>query len=162
MIESECAPERAGVVCRLFSGRTLWYLGFPDRALEGVEAGLELGQRLVHANSLAFALHFAALLHSFRGEFTAAGRLAEATFDLAREHHMPQWLAEATMCRGFAMVGLGQRAEGIAQLRTGLAAWKRIGARSIPSGLAFIAPVAWPSLQKPTFRQVSSKTRSAC
>jgi predicted ATPase len=41
---------------------------------------------------------------------------------------MPQWLAEATMFRGFALVGLGQQAEGIAQLRTGLAAWNGTGA----------------------------------
>ena len=32
------------------------------------------------------------------------------------------------MFRGFALVGLGQQAEGIAQLRTGLTAWNRIGA----------------------------------
>jgi predicted ATPase len=38
-------------------------------------------------------------------------------------------LAIATICRGFAMVGFGQQAEGIAQLRTGLAAWNGTGAR---------------------------------
>ena len=41
---------------------------------------------------------------------------------------MPQWLAEATLFRGFALVGLGQHAEGITQLRTGLAAWNGTGA----------------------------------
>ena len=38
--------ERAGVACRLYSARVLWFLGFPDRALETVEAGLALGRRL--------------------------------------------------------------------------------------------------------------------
>ena len=31
--------ERAGVVCRLYSAWALWFLGFPDRALETIEAG---------------------------------------------------------------------------------------------------------------------------
>jgi hypothetical protein len=34
------SAERAGVVCRLYSAWALWFLGFPDRALHRVEAGL--------------------------------------------------------------------------------------------------------------------------
>ena len=132
--------ERAGVVCRLLSGRALWFLGFPDRALERIEAGLALGQRLAHASSVAFALGFAALVHNLRREFAAARTRAEAAIAFAGEHRMPQWLAEATMFRGFALVGLGQQAEGIAQLRTGLAAWNGTGAHLLDSQwLGFIA-----------------------
>ena len=72
------------MVCRLYSAWALWFLGFPDRALERIEAGLALGQRLAHAHSLAFALNFAALLHNFRREFAAARRRAEAAIDLAQ------------------------------------------------------------------------------
>jgi predicted ATPase len=113
--------ERAGVVCRLYSGWTLWFLGFPDRALESVEAGLALGRRLRHVHSLTFALIWAALLHSLRREFAEARERAEAAIEIAREHRLTQWLAFGNICRGFALVGLGQQAEGIAQLRTGLA-----------------------------------------
>jgi predicted ATPase len=119
--------ERAGIVCRLYSGLALWFLGFPDRALERIETGLTLCQRLAHPSSLAFALGFAARLHSLRREFAAAQTRAEATIDLANEHRMPQWLAEATMCRGFALVGLGQQMEGLAQLCTGFAGWNGTG-----------------------------------
>jgi predicted ATPase len=68
--------------------------------LERVETGLAIGQRLGHASSLAFALHFAAILHSFRGEFAAANRRADAAIDLAREHRLSLWGEQATMCRG--------------------------------------------------------------
>ena len=41
------------------------------------------------------------------------------------------------MCRGFALVGLGQQIEGIAQLRTGLLAWNGVGNRLLdPQWLA--------------------------
>jgi tetratricopeptide (TPR) repeat protein len=132
--------ERAGVVCRLYSGWTLWFLGFPDGALERIETGLALGQRLAHANSLAFALIFSALLHTFRREFDLAQGRAEAAIDIASKHRLPQWLAQATICRGFALVGLGQQVEGIAQLRRGLAAWNRTGCRLFDTQwLGFIA-----------------------
>ena len=65
-------PERAGVVCRLFSAWALWFLGFPDHAMERLEAGLALSQRLAHVQSLAVAQNFAALLHNLRREFAAA------------------------------------------------------------------------------------------
>ena len=48
---------------------------------------------------------------------------------LAREHRMPLWGAQATMCRGFALVGHGRYDEGLTDLRTGLAEWNGIGAR---------------------------------
>jgi class 3 adenylate cyclase/predicted ATPase len=121
--------ERAGVVCRLYSALALWFLGFPDRALESAEAALALGWRVAHANSLAFALSDAAVVHSFRREFDAARRQAEEAIAIASEHRLPQWLAFASICRSFALVGLGQRTEGIAQLQTGLADWNGTGAR---------------------------------
>jgi predicted ATPase/class 3 adenylate cyclase len=132
--------ERPGVVCRLYSAWVLWFLGFPDRALDRLDSGFALGQRLAHANSLAFAQNFAAVLHSFRREFATALSQAEATVDLASAHPLPQWLAEAIICRGFALVGLGQQTEGIAQLRTGLAAWNGTGCRLFDTQwLGFIA-----------------------
>ena len=59
--------ERASVAGRLYSAWALWFLGFPDRALGTMEAGFALGQRLAHANSLAFALTRVALLHICAG-----------------------------------------------------------------------------------------------
>ena len=121
--------ERAGVMCRLYLAWTLWFLGFPAKALKTMEAGLALSQRLSHAYSLAFAQNYAAFLHCFRREFAAAHRRAEATVDLAREHRLPQWLAQTSICQGFALVGLGQPEQGIAELRAGLAAWTATGSR---------------------------------
>jgi predicted ATPase len=79
--------------------------------------------------AFAFAQIFAALLHLFRREFDPARERAEAAIEFAIEHRLPQWLAEATICRGFALVGLGQQAEGIRQLRSGLAEWNATGCR---------------------------------
>ncbi|MGH6918219.1 MAG: ATP-binding protein, partial [Geminicoccaceae bacterium] len=137
--------ERAGVMCRLYLAWALWFQGYPDRALKTMEAGLALSQRLSHAYSLAFAQNYAALLHSFRREFAAAHRRAEATVDLAREHRLPQWLAQTSICRGFALVGLGQPEQGIAELRAGLAAWQATGSRVL--GTQWLGHLAEAHLQ---------------
>jgi predicted ATPase len=121
-------PESAGVVCRLLSGRALWFLGLPDRAMERVETGLALAQRLAHANSLAFALNLTAALHELRREFDSAQERAEEAIDFAIEHDLPEWLAFGNICRGFALAALDRQTEGIVQLRTGLANWNRGGA----------------------------------
>jgi class 3 adenylate cyclase/predicted ATPase len=132
--------ERAGVMCRMFSAWALWVLGFPDHALERAEAGLTLSQRLSHVYSLAFALTWAAVLHSLRRGFAAAQGRAEAAIEIAREYGLSQWFANATICRGFAMVGLGQKEEGIAQLRVGLADLNPTGSHvQEPQWLGFIA-----------------------
>ncbi len=128
------------MVCRLYSAWTLWFLGFPDRAVERIEEGLDLSQRLAHANSRAFAVSLAAVLHTFRRDFDAARRPAEVAIEIASEHRMSQWLAFGNICRGFVQVGLGQRMEGIKQLRAGLAGWEAMGARLIETQwLGFLA-----------------------
>jgi predicted ATPase len=122
-------PERAGVACRLFSAWALWFLGFPDRAMESLGAALALSQRLAHVQSLTFAQNYAALLHNWRREFTAARLQAEAVIAASSKHRLPQELAMGIICRDIALVGLGQQAEGIAQLHASLAAWNATGAR---------------------------------
>jgi class 3 adenylate cyclase/predicted ATPase len=132
--------ERAGVACRLYSAWALWYLGFPHNALQKVEAGVALAQRLGHVHSIAFALNWAALLHNLRREFDAAHRRAEAAIDIASDYGLSQWLAIATFYRGVAMVGLGQLGEGMAQLHAGQGAYNGTGARVIQSQwLGFLA-----------------------
>ena len=121
--------ESAGVMCRLYSAWDLWFLGFPDRAVERVEAGLALARQLSHAHVLAFALSFATLIHLFRRDYAAALRRAEETIKLSTDHGFTQWRFFGTMCRGRARAGLGQHVDGIAELCTGLAGWERIGAR---------------------------------
>jgi predicted ATPase len=121
--------EHAGVACRLLSAWVLWFLGFPDASMERLVRGLELAQDLAHFHSLAFAHDFAAILHNLRREFDAAQERAEALFEMGRNYGMPQRLAEGNICRGFAMVGLGEVAAGIAQLRSGLTGWIATGAR---------------------------------
>jgi predicted ATPase len=108
--------------------------------METVESGLALAQRLAHVNSLAFSLIWAATLDNLRREFAMAQGRAEAAVEIAGKHRMSAWFGHASVCRGFALVGLGHQAEGIAQIQAGLAAWHVTGARLLDTQwLGFLA-----------------------
>ena len=130
----------SGVHCLSFGAWALWYLGYPDQALRRIHDALTLAQELSHPFSLAFALAFAAWLHQLRREGQAAQERAAATIALATDQGFPFWGAWGTILRGWALAEQGQSAEGIAQMRQGIAAWRATGAElQLPYYLALLA-----------------------
>src|SRR3989442_1521952 len=129
-----------GVCCLNIEALALWFLGYPDQAFKKNFDALTLVQELAHPFSLAFALSFAALLYQVRRDGQASQERAEAALTLATEHGFPTWLALGTILRGWALAQRGQREEGIAQMREGMAAWRAIGAEPFrPHFLALLA-----------------------
>jgi predicted ATPase len=130
----------SGVHGLSFGAWALWYLGCPDQALRRNHDALTLAQELSHPFSLAFALAFAAWLHQLRREGQAAQERAAAAIALSTEQGFPFWGAWGTILRGSALAEQGQSAEGIAQMRQGIAAWRATGAElQRPYYLALLA-----------------------
>jgi predicted ATPase len=117
-----------GVAAISYAALALWYLGYPDQALEKGKAVLSLAQELSHPFSLAAARVVAATLYQLRRERALTHEWAEATITLALEHGFPQWLSLGTTLRGWAMAEQGQVEEGIAQIHQGHVARQAIGA----------------------------------
>jgi TOMM system kinase/cyclase fusion protein len=129
----------SGVHCLAFGAWALWYLGYPDHALRRIHEALTLAQGLSHPFSLAFALAFAAWLHQLRREGQAAQERAEAAIAIASDQGFPFWESWGTVLRGWALAEQGQSAEGIAQMRQGIAAWRATGAElQLPYYLALL------------------------
>jgi predicted ATPase len=117
-----------GVACRCFAAMSIWMLGYPDQARQSIHEALTLAQELTHPLSLAFALTMAAVVHQFRREAQAVQERAEALKTLSTEQGFPFYLAFGTILRGWALTVQGQGAEGIAQVRQGLVAYRATGA----------------------------------
>jgi predicted ATPase/class 3 adenylate cyclase len=115
------------VACLPYVGLSLWYLGYPDQALERVYEAFALAQKLSHPFSMAYALYFAARLHQLQREGPAAQEQAEALIALATRQSFTQWLANGLVLRGAALATQGQGEEGITQMRQGLAAYRATG-----------------------------------
>jgi predicted ATPase len=106
---------------------SLWNLGYPDQA-EALRAELlAIAERTKNPFSLSIALAFGATLAHDRGESDAALEMSDRLIALALEQRLYLWVAAGTCERGGALVLCGDTADGIAQIRQGLALYQGIG-----------------------------------
>ena len=120
--------QHFGVSCLTRMAAPLWYLGYPEQALEKSREALALARKQPHTFSLAYALAFVAVFHSSRREWDITQRYAEEVITLSAEHGFPIWAALGNILRGAALAMQGQAKEGIILLREGLEAWRDTGA----------------------------------
>jgi DNA-binding winged helix-turn-helix (wHTH) protein/predicted ATPase len=120
--------EDVGVMGRSRDSWTLWYLGYPDRALARSQAAIALAQQLAHPLSLCFAWGEAAVVHQLRREGPATQAQAAAALHLATAQGFPHWQAYGAIMHGWARAQQGEAKAGIAQLHQGLRARLATGA----------------------------------
>src|SRR5262249_14450430 len=98
-----------GMFCRIVAGWTLWYLGYPDQALQQSRQALAWAQQLADPNSMTLALCHVALMHHLRRETQSAGELAESALSIANTHGLSFMVSFAMPLKGWAMVEHGDR-----------------------------------------------------
>jgi len=123
----------AEVVGLSLAALVLWYLGYPDQALQKSKAARTLAQELSYPYSLAAARVYAALLHRLRRDRPLTQEWAGAGITLAHEHGFPLFLGQGAILQGWALAEQGQVEEGITQIRQGLATHEAIGAGLLKS-----------------------------
>jgi predicted ATPase len=101
------------------SAHVLWFLGFPDQAVDRAERAVALARELAHPFSLCDALLFSSFVHCL-SRTAAASNFADAMFRLADQQGFQEFLTAAIAQRGEALVAGGHAGEGITQLREGL------------------------------------------
>jgi predicted ATPase len=106
----------------------LWFLGYPDQALQKNGEALGLAEELAHPFTLALAQYWLAFVHQLRREAAAAMERAQAAIELATEHRFALLSGWATSLRGWTLAQQGQVEEGITQIRRGLADYRATGA----------------------------------
>ncbi len=106
----------------------LWYMGYPDQASQRSDEALALARKLSDPFSLAHSLVFRADLHQHRREAKLTLEFAEAAMTLSTEQGFPHYSAWASLLRGWALAEQENPAEGIAQIRQGLTAYRATGA----------------------------------
>jgi predicted ATPase len=117
-----------GVGSHIFAAMTLWLLGYPAQALVHLHDALTLAHELSHPFSLGFAQLFAAFVYQWRRDMPAAHEQADAAVTLATEQGFTLMAAGGMSVRGWTLAMQGQGAEGIAQVRQGIASYRATGA----------------------------------
>ena len=131
-----------GACCQVLGALILWSLGYPDQALQKSNEALTLARELSHPYSLVITLACIAVFHQLRHEGQLTQRRAEAVVTLSVEQGFPFWSAWGTILQGWVLTEQGQREEGVAQIRQGLAAYRAIGGEMMRSQfLALLADV---------------------
>jgi predicted ATPase/class 3 adenylate cyclase len=118
-----------GVAFLIEGAWALWYLGYPDQALQKSQAAVTLARDISHPYSLAWALEAAAWMHIYRSEGRAACTLADEAITFSSTQDFPHWVAMGTMMRGWALAELGQWQEGISLMQQGIVGYWATGAR---------------------------------
>jgi predicted ATPase/DNA-binding winged helix-turn-helix (wHTH) protein len=116
------------VACLAQLSNALWLLGYPDQAREACREAIRWAEQLSHPHSQAVAQFFAAIVHQRRREPEVVCERAGTLLRLAAEQGFLFWSAGGAILHGWALVEMGSPAEGIAELRQGLAAWQASGA----------------------------------
>jgi predicted ATPase len=107
-----------------------WLRGYPDRSAAITERALARARAVDHPYTLAWALSYGAVLNHLSGDVSMTRHFAEECVTLSVQRDFPFWLASGRILHGWALAHQGeQAAEGIADLRDGLAAWSKTGAR---------------------------------
>jgi predicted ATPase len=103
---------------------------------------LTRAQELSHPSSIAYACSYRLVLHQLCGDAEAALEEAGSAISLAAEQGFSYWLSWAMITRGWALAATGQPELGIAELRRGITAWRRSGAKfHVPHLRAIVADV---------------------
>jgi predicted ATPase len=121
------STQNPRVIFRALVAQVLWFLGYPDQAVQRCQEALTMAHALEHPWTLAQALRFSAQLQARRREWQRAQAHAEALLALATEHGFGRYVAMGVFLRGRALVAQGQGAEGIVQMRQGLDASRATG-----------------------------------
>jgi predicted ATPase len=114
-------------LCRV--AQALWFLGYPDRALQTSQAAVAWAREWAYPMGLAAALPFAAFLHQYRREVLLVQERAETAMTLSREQGFVYTLAQSTILRGWTLAEQKQAEEGITQIYQGQAALKATGGK---------------------------------
>ncbi len=115
-------------------------LGYPERGSRAIADALALARRFNHPLSLCNALSFSSLSNIHRRDPQPVLKFTEEELAIATEQGFPQYIALATMHRGWALAQLGGADEGIELGRQGIAMWRMLGAAiALPGILAIHA-----------------------
>jgi predicted ATPase len=124
------------------SSRNLMIMGYLKRAREHCERAVEIGRRIGHPDSLAFAWFFHGVNRGFRCDWKASLESANTGISVASEGDSVQTLAWNRCVRGWAQAHLGRANEGLEDLTKAIESSKRImGQVGFPQQIVMVTEV---------------------
>jgi predicted ATPase len=116
-----------GVCCRSFGALAAWQQGYAEQALARCRDGESLARELAHPFSITIALWALGMLHQLRREPDATAETGETLIAHCQEKGFPPFIPVGRMFRAGALAEAGEVAEGIVEMREGIAGVRASG-----------------------------------
>jgi class 3 adenylate cyclase/tetratricopeptide (TPR) repeat protein len=121
---------------------TLWFLGYPDRAMARGAEALSLARELAHPYSLCYSLFFCSWLYVFLQDLPKLEASTEEMILLSRHQSFPFWETMGIIVRGWVAAQQGDPVGGLATMKSGIASWRRLPAGMfLPTYLCLVADI---------------------
>jgi len=131
-----------GVSCLSWLSWVLFFLGYPDQALQRSGEAIALARQISHPFSFAVALAVATTLHVYALDVEGTRELAEEAIEICRQKGFTFWFGVASAFRGLALAWRGEYHGGISLMREGERVWRASGAViGLPEYLIVLAEV---------------------
>ena len=133
-------PQNPWVAAKSYEAWALFSLGYPQQAIEAMNAALEYAEDLAHPLTLTYALYHASDLHTRRRDFDSALARAEQLIALAGEQNLAFFHATGLIWKGWALAETAAVETGLSLLTEGLNAFQSTGSvLYVPTYLVGIA-----------------------
>jgi class 3 adenylate cyclase/predicted ATPase len=129
-----------GMCCRSFGSLALWQLGYPDTALATCQDGFALAQAVYHPFSVTIALWGMGILRLLRCDTSDLRLASETMIAHCEEKGFAPFIPLGKIFRGGALASEGALAQGIADIREGIASVRAKGTEyTVPTLFAWLA-----------------------
>ena len=131
-----------GMTLLSYSAPLLWGIGYPEQAMQRIRQAEKISDARKHPFSEAVRLYFATVIYQYRGEVEKVNAYATRLLEVCQEHGFAVWEAGGTVMKGWAiaMDETHPPEKGVAMIRTGITAWKKMRAAvQLPFFLALLS-----------------------
>jgi tetratricopeptide (TPR) repeat protein len=109
----------------LYAALSNWAVGYPERAVNLAQSGVERARSMKQPFLLSFALFFSIWVRSWRREALETQHLLEELQGLAEPAGFVSWTAMVRLYGGWIASMNGEHDRGVALIRSGITDWKR-------------------------------------
>ena len=115
-----------GMTLHAYASPLVWCLGYPEQAVEQLQASQQMGEDRPHPFSQVISLHFGALMYQLRQDVEKVNVYATEMLAICREHGFSVWEPTGKVMKGWALQQNSDETheEGIALIREGIAEWE--------------------------------------
>ena len=91
-----------GMTLHAYAAPLIWCLGYPEQAMDQLQASQQMGEERPHPFSQVISLHFGALMYHQRGDVEKVNAYATELIAISREHGFTVWEPAGRILKGWA------------------------------------------------------------